>query len=92
MTYSGQPNGKNLTNIQIPQSQDLYENVNMCMYLVAIADAQSLPMTIVGASESMAENIKRLLYRAAPDKRSDLISFTFPGLSNKQADALAAMG
>lgn len=53
------------------------------MYLVAIADAQSLPMTIVGASESLAGSINRLLYRAAPNKRSDLVTFNFPGLSAK---------
>ena len=53
------------------------------MYIVAIADAQSLPMTIVGTSESLAPTINRLLYKVAPNKRSDLVSFKFPGLSNK---------
>jgi ssRNA-specific RNase YbeY (16S rRNA maturation enzyme) len=47
-------------------------------------------MTIVGVSESLASNINRLLYKT--DKKTDLVSFTFPGLSNKQAEALAAMG
>ena len=62
------------------------------MYIVAIADAQSLPMTIVGTSESLAPTINRLLYKVAPNKRSDLVSFKFPGLSNKQAESLAALG
>ena len=97
MAFNEQPQnvkkeGGLLARLPLPPTKDNnFDQIQLSMYIVAIAPNQTTPMTIVGVSENLAPTISKLLYSYGK-KKTDLVRIKFPGLTVELQDSLTKQG